>query len=179
MAVDIAKGMHYLHSCEPPIVHRDLKSPNLLVDRDWSVKVTDFGLSRIKSGTFLSSRSGAGTPEWMAPEVLKNEPSNEKSDVYSFGVILHELLTLQEPWEGMNAMQVVGAVGFQDRRLELPEGMDPKASALIAACFLSSASERPSFGAILERLVPLVREADERAKQRGREAGATPSPAAE
>ena len=57
--------------------------------------------------------------------------------------------------------------------------MDPKASALIAACFLSSASERPSFGAILERLVPLVREADERAKQRGREAGATPSPAAE
>ena len=179
MAVDIAKGMHYLHSCEPPIVHRDLKSPNLLVDRDWSVKVTDFGLSRIKSGTFLSSRSGAGTPEWMAPEVLKNEPSNEKSDVYSFGVILHELLTLQEPWEGMNAMQVVGAVGFQDRRLELPEGMDPKASALIAACFLSSASERPSFGAILEQLVPLVREADERAKQRGREAGATPSPAAE
>ncbi|RYR57056.1 hypothetical protein Ahy_A05g022798 [Arachis hypogaea] len=49
----------------------------------------------------------------MVPEVLRNEPSNEKCDVYSFGVILWELSTLQQPWGGMNPMQVVGAVGFQ------------------------------------------------------------------
>uniref|UniRef100_M8BWM6 Serine/threonine-protein kinase CTR1 n=1 Tax=Aegilops tauschii TaxID=37682 RepID=M8BWM6_AEGTA len=70
MALDVARGMNYLHNCTPVIVHRDLKSPNLLVDKNWVVKVCDFGLSRMKNNTFLSSRSTAGTAEWMAPEVL-------------------------------------------------------------------------------------------------------------
>lgn len=51
------------------IVHRDLKSPNLLVARDWTVRLCDFGLSKLKSNTFLSTKSSGGTPEWMAPEV--------------------------------------------------------------------------------------------------------------
>eukprot|EP00803_Ostreobium_quekettii_P005047 evm.model.scf_116.9 EVM.evm.TU.scf_116.9 scf_116:78579-84479(+) len=105
MAVDVAKGMCYLHSFKPPIIHRDLKSPNLLVDKDWTVKVCDFGLSRVKAGT-LAPWSRAGTPEWMAPEVLRNEPSNESCDVYSFGVILYELVTRKEPWKEINAVQV-------------------------------------------------------------------------
>uniref|UniRef100_A0A0A9DR24 non-specific serine/threonine protein kinase n=1 Tax=Arundo donax TaxID=35708 RepID=A0A0A9DR24_ARUDO len=61
MALDVARGMNYLHNCTPVIVHRDLKSPNLLVDKNWVVKVCDFGLSRMKHSTFLSSRSTAGT----------------------------------------------------------------------------------------------------------------------
>jgi serine/threonine protein kinase len=78
MALDAARGMNYLHSCNPVIVHRDLKSPNLLVDKNWVVKVCDFGLSRMKVSTYLSSKSTAGTAEWMAPEVLRNEPADEK-----------------------------------------------------------------------------------------------------
>ncbi|KAG8651638.1 hypothetical protein MANES_06G007900v8 [Manihot esculenta] len=135
MALDTARGMNYLHNCTPMIVHRDLKSPNLLVDKNWVVKVSDFGLSRMKHNTFLSSRSAAGTAEWMAPEVLRNEPSDEKCDVYSFGVILWELCTLQQPWGGMNPMQVVGAVGFQQRRLEIPDGMDPVIADVIRKCW--------------------------------------------
>nr|XP_043632519.1 probable serine/threonine-protein kinase SIS8 isoform X2 [Erigeron canadensis] len=61
IAFDAARGMNYLHNCTPVIVHRDLKSPNLLVDKNWVVKVCDFGLSRMKHSTFLSSRSTAGT----------------------------------------------------------------------------------------------------------------------
>ncbi|MQL88977.1 hypothetical protein Taro_021546, partial [Colocasia esculenta] len=130
-----ARGMNYLHNCMPIIVHGDLKSPNLLVDKNWVVKVCDFGLSRMKHSTFLSSRSMAGTAEWMAPEVLRNEPSDEKCDVYSFGVILWELCTLQQPWEGMNPMQVVGAVGFQQRRLDIPDDMDPDITNIIMNCW--------------------------------------------
>ncbi|XP_021890586.1 serine/threonine-protein kinase CTR1-like isoform X1 [Carica papaya] len=107
MAYDVAKGMNYLHQLRPPIVHRDLKSLNLLVDSTYTVKVGDFGLSRLKANTFLSSKTAAGTPEWMAPEVLRDEPSDEKSDVYSFGVILWELMTLQQPWVHLNAPQVI------------------------------------------------------------------------
>ncbi|KAL6990081.1 hypothetical protein U1Q18_015829 [Sarracenia purpurea var. burkii] len=105
MALDIARGMNYLHHCNPPIIHRDLKSSNLLVDKNWTVKVGDFGLSRLKHETYLTTKTGKGTPQWMAPEVLRNEPSDEKSDVYSFGVILWELATEKIPWDNLNSMQ--------------------------------------------------------------------------
>eukprot|EP00268_Persea_americana_P046749 TRINITY_DN4829_c0_g1_i8.p1 TRINITY_DN4829_c0_g1~~TRINITY_DN4829_c0_g1_i8.p1 ORF type:complete len:1087 (-),score=268.39 TRINITY_DN4829_c0_g1_i8:727-3636(-) len=155
MALDVARGMNYLHNCTPIIVHRDLKSPNLLVDRNWVVKVCDFGLSRMKHNTFLSSRSTAGTAEWMAPEVLRNEPSDEKCDVYSFGIILWELSTLQQPWGGMNPMQVVGAVGFQHRRLDIPDGMDPVIADIIRQCWQTDPKQRPSFAEIMAALKPL------------------------
>ncbi|KAJ6375875.1 hypothetical protein OIU77_000777 [Salix suchowensis] len=152
MALDAARGMNYLHSCTPMIVHRDLKSPNLLVDRNWVVKVCDFGLSRMKNSTFLSSRSTAGTAEWMAPEVLRNEPSDEKCDVYSFGVILWELSTLQQPWGGMNPMQVVGAVGFQHRSLDIPNDMDPAIADIIRKCWQTDPRLRPTFAEIMAAL---------------------------
>ncbi|MCO5574518.1 hypothetical protein L7F22_028303 [Adiantum nelumboides] len=157
MAIDVARGMNYLHRMNPPIVHRDLKSPNLLVDKTWTVKVCDFGLSRLKGNTFLSSRSAAGTPEWMAPEVLRDEPSNEKSDVYSFGVILWELVTLQQPWSGLSPAQVVGAVGFQNRRLQIPTGIHDQVAALIAACFDDDPRKRPSFISIMESLKTITK----------------------
>ncbi|WOL09063.1 serine/threonine-protein kinase EDR1 isoform X1 [Canna indica] len=155
MALDVAKGMNYLHTSHPTIVHRDLKSPNLLVDKNWVVKVCDFGLSRLKHHTFLSSKSTSGTPEWMAPEVLRNEPSNEKCDVYSFGVILWELATLRKPWSGMNSMQVVGAVGFQNRRLDIPNEVDPVVAQIITDCWESAPNKRPSFAQLLSPLKQL------------------------
>ncbi|KAI4311000.1 hypothetical protein MLD38_035938 [Melastoma candidum] len=157
MALDVAKGMNCLHSSVPTIVHRDLKSPNLLVDKNWNVKVGDFGLSRLKHNTFLSSKSTAGTPEWMAPEVLRNEPSNEKCDVYSFGVILWELATMKLPWSGMNPMQVVGAVGFQNRRLEIPEEVDPLVARIIFQCWQRDPNQRPSFASLTVALKSLQR----------------------
>ncbi|XP_022750095.1 serine/threonine-protein kinase EDR1-like [Durio zibethinus] len=157
MALDVAKGMNYLHTSHPTIVHRDLKTPNLLVDKNWVVKVCDFGLSRMKHHTFLSSKSTAGTPEWMAPEVLRNEPANEKCDVYSFGVILWELVTLRIPWKGLNPMQVVGAVGFQNRRLEIPEDVDPMVAQIIRECWQTESHLRPSFAQLMYRLRRLQR----------------------
>ncbi|KAF8772565.1 hypothetical protein HU200_005523 [Digitaria exilis] len=157
MALDVARGMNYLHNSTPVIVHRDLKSPNLLVDKNWVVKVCDFGLSRIKHNTFLSSRSTAGTAEWMAPEVLRNEPSDEKCDVFSYGVILWELCTLLQPWEGMNPMQVVGAVGFQQRRLDIPGTVDPAVAEIIKRCWQTDPRMRPSFSDIMSALRPLLK----------------------
>ncbi|KAF7804337.1 serine/threonine-protein kinase CTR1 [Senna tora] len=157
MAYDVAKGMNYLHKRNPPIVHRDLKSPNLLVDKKYTVKVCDFGLSRLKANTFLSSKSAAGTPEWMAPEVLRDEPSNEKSDVYSFGVILWELATLQQPWNNLNPAQVVAAVGFKGKRLEIPRDLNPQVAAIIEACWANEPWKRPSFSSIMDSLRPLIK----------------------
>ncbi|KAG6427491.1 hypothetical protein SASPL_111737 [Salvia splendens] len=157
MACDVAKGMNYLHKRNPPVVHRDLKSPNLLVDKKYTVKVCDFGLSRLKANTFLSSKSAAGTPEWMAPEVLRDEPSNEKSDVYSFGVILWELATLQQPWGNLKPAQVVAAVGFKGKRLEIPRDVNPEVAAIIEACWAKESWKRPSFSSIMESLRPFIK----------------------
>ncbi|ESQ32345.1 hypothetical protein EUTSA_v10003711mg [Eutrema salsugineum] len=157
MASDIARGMNYLHHCSPPIIHRDLKSSNLLVDRNWTVKVADFGLSRIKHETYLTTKTGRGTPQWMAPEVLRNEAADEKSDVYSFGVVLWELVTEKIPWENLNAMQVIGAVGFMNQRLEVPKDVDPQWISLMESCWQSEPQRRPTFQEVMDRLRELQR----------------------
>eukprot|EP00256_Glycine_max_P065272 XP_025979867.1 serine/threonine-protein kinase CTR1 isoform X2 [Glycine max] len=154
-----ASGMNYLHQMRPPIVHRDLKSPNLLVDDSYTVKVCDFGLSRTKANTFLSSKTAAGTPEWMAPEVIRGELSNEKCDVFSFGVILWELVTLQQPWRQLNPSQVVAAVGFMGKRLEIPRHVNPQVAALIELCWATEPWRRPSFSYVMKCLQQIIADA--------------------
>ncbi|KAJ9559368.1 hypothetical protein OSB04_013982 [Centaurea solstitialis] len=133
MAMDIARGMNYLHHCHPPIIHLDLKSSNLLVDKNWTVK-----------------------PQWMAPEVLRNEQANEKSDVYSYGVVLWEITTEKIPWDNLTSTtQVIGAVGLMNQRLEIPEGIDPQWASLIQSCCSSEAESRPTFEEILMKLKDL------------------------
>ncbi|TQD70096.1 hypothetical protein C1H46_044370 [Malus baccata] len=134
MALDVAKGINYLHCLNPPIVHWDLKSPNLLVDKNWTAK-----------------------PEWMAPEFLRGEPSNEKSDVYSFGVILWELVTMEQPWNGLSPAQVVGAVAFQNRRLAIPANTPPVLASLMESCWADDPAQRPSFASIVESLKRLLK----------------------
>ncbi|KAJ4893043.1 PAS domain-containing protein tyrosine kinase family protein [Raphanus sativus] len=121
-------------------------------DKNWTVKVADFGLSRIKHETYLTTRSGKGTPQWMAPEVLRNESADEKSDIYSFGVVLWELATEKIPWENLNSMQVIGAVGFMNQRLEIPKDIDPLWIALMESCWHSDTKLRPTFRELMEKL---------------------------
>ena len=92
------------------IVHRDLKSANCLVNKHWTVKICDFGLSRIMLDPPIRDSSSAGTPEWMAPERIRNEPFDEKCDIFSFGVMMWELWTLNRPWEGVPAERVYSTV---------------------------------------------------------------------
>ena len=112
VAVSVARGMQYLHSRAQPILHLDLKSPNILLDDKWRVKIADFGLARVRRNTLFRSVQLPRHPEWMAPEMLRAERYDEKADVYSFGVVLWELLSAQTPWNELHPMQVV-AVGVQ------------------------------------------------------------------
>lgn len=93
------RGLMCIHRMK--IVHRDIKSANCLVNKHWTVKICDFGLSRIMTESPMRDSSSAGTPEWMAPELIRNEPFTEKCDVFSLGVVMWELCTLSRPWEGI------------------------------------------------------------------------------
>ncbi|KAG7541140.1 Leucine-rich repeat [Arabidopsis thaliana x Arabidopsis arenosa] len=102
IALDAAEGLSYLHhDCVPPIVHRDVKSSNILLDSDYGAKVADFGIAKV------GQMSGSKTPEamsgiagscgYIAPEYVYTLWVNEKSDIYSFGVVLLELVTGKQP----------------------------------------------------------------------------------
>nr|XP_025687819.1 serine/threonine-protein kinase EDR1 isoform X6 [Arachis hypogaea] len=145
----ICRGLMHIHRMK--IIHRDVKSANCLVDKHWTVKICDFGLSRIVTETPMRDSSSAGTPEWMAPELIRNEPFTEKCDIFSLGVIMWELCTLSRPWEGVPPERVVYAVAHEGSRLELPEGPMGR---LISDCW-AEPHERPSCEEILSRLVDI------------------------
>ncbi|CAI9087273.1 OLC1v1021308C1 [Oldenlandia corymbosa var. corymbosa] len=147
MLCEICRGLMCLHRMK--IVHRDLKSANCLVNKNWTVKICDFGLSRVMTTRPMKDSSSAGTPEWMAPELIRNEPFTEKCDIFSFGVIIWELCTLNKPWDGIPSAQVVYAVGNDGKSLEVPEGPLGK---LITDCW-GLPDERPSCRDILLRLL--------------------------
>jgi sterile alpha motif and leucine zipper-containing kinase AZK len=88
MARDAAYGMNWLHGSNPVIIHRDLKSSNLLVDENMVIKVCDFGLSQFipPDQKIKDKQNAKGTPLWMAPEVMSFKEFNEKCDIYSFGI---------------------------------------------------------------------------------------------
>lgn len=96
IALDSAKGLEYLHDvANPPVIYRDLKSSNILLDKDFKAKLTDFGLAKLGpvGDTPLVSSRVMGTYGYCAPEYQKTGQLTVKSDVYSFGVLLLELIT--------------------------------------------------------------------------------------
>lgn len=166
VAVDVAKGMNFLHRRQ--IVHRDLKSLNLLLASPLAnsssvpcVKISDFGLSRVCKADQLSKpqacmTSGAGTYHWMAPEVLNGNAYGEKVDVYSYGVVLFELLAQQIPYEGSGLEPVSIAVAVAKGRRpdvsRVPRDCPADLRFTMECCWAHCPTGRPSFDTILETL---------------------------
>nr|XP_017188572.1 probable receptor-like serine/threonine-protein kinase At4g34500 isoform X1 [Malus domestica] len=99
IAIGIAKGLAYLHEgLEPKVVHRDIKSSNILLDRKWNPKVSDFGLAKLlgSEASYVTTRV-MGTFGYVAPEYASTGMLNEGSDIYSFGVLLMEIITGRSP----------------------------------------------------------------------------------
>ncbi|XP_040989943.1 serine/threonine/tyrosine-protein kinase HT1-like isoform X2 [Juglans microcarpa x Juglans regia] len=113
LALSIAHGMQYLHS--QGILHRDLKSENLLLDEDMCVKVADFGISCLESQCG-SAKGFTGTYRWMAPEMIKEKHHTKKVDVYSFGIVLWEIITALTPFDNMTPEQAAFAVSHKQKK---------------------------------------------------------------
>ncbi|KAJ6294053.1 SERINE/THREONINE-KINASE HT1-LIKE PROTEIN [Salix viminalis] len=146
LALDIAHGMQYLHS--QGILHRDLKSENLLLGEDMSVKVADFGISCLESQCG-SAKGFTGTYRWMAPEMIKEKHHTKKVDVYSFGIVLWELLTAMTPFDNMTPEQAAFAVCQKNARPPLPPKCPLAYSHLINRCWSSNPDKRPHFDEIV------------------------------
>uniref|UniRef100_A0A7S3APK2 Protein kinase domain-containing protein n=1 Tax=Haptolina ericina TaxID=156174 RepID=A0A7S3APK2_9EUKA len=160
MLADTARGMAYLHSCDPTIIHRDLKSQNLLVSEDHVVKVADFGLSREYLQPAAMTR--VGSVQWAAPEVLLGQSYSYKADLWSFGVVCWEMLTAQIPFEKMSQHVVATRVAMEGMRLPVPSRAPPLLLRLIARCWSDTPSHRPDFPHVINELDEMIRVMDAR-----------------
>lgn len=140
--MDIARCFRYLHSRKPPIIHRDVKPANFLLDRAWKVKICDFGLSTART-------TDAGTPQYMAPELLTNSCYNQKVDVYAFGIMLNEMISRRVPFEGMTVQQIRDAVP-RGERPSIAHHCHRKLVEVIEKCWCAESSSRPSFQEVHE-----------------------------
>ncbi|AQK81786.1 Protein kinase superfamily protein [Zea mays] len=173
IALDMARGLEYLHEhCSPPVIHRDLKSSNILLDSDFNAKISDFGLAVTSGNIDKGSMKLSGTLGYVAPEYLLDGKLTEKSDVYAFGVVLLELLMGRKPVEKMSQTQcqsiVTWAMPQLTERTKLPnivdpvirDTMDPKhlyqVAAVAVLCVQPEPSYRPLITDVLHSLVPLV-----------------------
>ncbi|KAL9264901.1 putative receptor-like protein [Drosera capensis] len=173
IALDVARGLEFLHEhCNPPVIHRDLKSSNVLLDSNFNAKLSDFGLAVVDGMQNKSNIKLSGTLGYVAPEYLLDGKLTDKSDVYAFGVVLLELLLGRKPMEKFSPPHcqsiVTWAIPQLTDRLKLPTIVDPvirdtmdlkhlfQVAAVAVLCVQTEPSYRPLITDVLHSLIPLV-----------------------
>ncbi|KAL5559709.1 hypothetical protein UlMin_035920 [Ulmus minor] len=173
IALDTARGLEYLHEhCNPSVIHRDLKSSNILLDANFNAKLSDFGLAVADGTQNKNNIKLSGTLGYVAPEYLLDGKLTDKSDVYAFGVVLLELLLGRRPVEKLAPAQcqsiVTWAMPQLTDRTKLPNIVDPvikdtmdlkhlyQVAAVAVLCVQPEPSYRPLITDVLHSLIPLV-----------------------
>jgi len=157
LAVGVAKGMAFLHSTNPPIIHRDLKTPNILLVKDGTkltAKIADFGLSRGLVWNKDLIGKVVDNPVWLAPEILLGKPYTEKVDIYAFGVILWELISGEKTFFGDESFmaKIEDKIKNGEREVIPKDCFIPKYyEYLINVCWDQDFENRPSFDQCLEK----------------------------
>ncbi|KAL4645620.1 hypothetical protein ACB092_02G247400 [Castanea dentata] len=155
VAIDVSKGMNYLH--QNNIIHRDLKTANLLMDENDIVKVADFGVARVQTPSGVMTAE-TGTYRWMAPEVIEHKAYDHKADVFSFGIVLWELLTGELPYSLLTPLQAAVGVVQKGIRPTIPKNTYPRLAELLERCWQQDAAQRPNFSEIIEILQQIADE---------------------
>lgn len=148
ISFEIAQGMKYLHSIR--VIHRDLKTSNILMDKDLNPKITDFGYAR--NNLSLCMTNQVGTKYYMAPEVILGNSYGFKADVFSFGMILYELYSGKHPYSWLNEKDVMDAI-INNEHLRFHYEISQSLKKLIADCIETDQNKRPSFEEILKRMI--------------------------
>lgn len=148
MAIDVACAMEYLHARKPSIIHRDLKSHNVLRSFNGALKLCDFGLVRCRN-------TRAGTPAYMAPELIEGKSFNRSVDVYAFAIMLNEMFSSRVPFSGVPLDDMRDRV-VQGERPAIATWTDSRCLAIIQSCWSDDPSDRMEFTAIVDELSDIL-----------------------
>ncbi|CAF2841930.1 unnamed protein product [Rotaria sp. Silwood2] len=164
IASQMTKGINYLHKIPNPIIHRDIKSLNILMTENgkgFLVKVADFGLAKIRYETLRQSSldHSVGTLPWKAPEVLKMGKHTEASDVYALGVVLWELGTGREPYEEADDATICAFV-LRGDRLDIPTNIPHSFAEMISKAWAHEPQKRPTCQQLLSLMKEISLELD-------------------
>jgi serine/threonine protein kinase len=152
IALAVAMGMEFIHGRR--IIHRDLKSLNILLDKRNQPRIGDFGISlSVFQCPTRSEQKQFGTAGCMAPEEHRNEAIDESVDVYSYGILLWEMLTKELPFEGRDPVQIIYAVAMKGERPIIPEGSPAALTELIERCWAQDCRARPAFSEIVSLIM--------------------------
>ncbi|KAM0966424.1 hypothetical protein ACFX2C_022185 [Malus domestica] len=150
LALDLSRGLSYLHSQK--IVHRDVKTENMLLDTRINLKIADFGVARVEAQNPRDMTGETGTLGYMAPEVLDGKPYNRRCDVYSFGICLWEIYCCDMPYPDLSFADVSSAVVRQNLRPEIPKCCPSSLANIMRMCWDGNADKRPEMGEVVKLL---------------------------
>ncbi|KAF3652716.1 putative E3 ubiquitin-protein ligase SIS3-like [Capsicum annuum] len=150
MALDLARGLSYLHTQK--IVHRDVKTENMLLDKTRTVKIADFGVARVEASNPNDMTGETGTLGYMAPEVLNGNPYNRKCDVYSFGICLWEIYCCDMPYPDLSFSEVTSAVVRQNLRPEIPRCCPSSLANVMKRCWDANPDKRPEMDEVVSMI---------------------------
>ncbi|CAN1320493.1 Serine/threonine-protein kinase STY13 [Linum perenne] len=150
LALDLARGMSYLHTMK--IVHRDVKTENMLLDKSRTVKIADFGVARLEASNPNDMTGETGTLGYMAPEVLNGNPYNRKCDVYSFGICLWEIYCCDMPYPDLSFSEMTSAVVRQNLRPEIPRCCPSSLANVMKRCWDANPDRRPEMEEVVSML---------------------------
>lgn len=167
MALDVARGMSYLHGRKPmPVIHRDLKPGNLMLTRVQRLKIGDFGLSKTLSvrnkmpqdmDQHFTMTGETGSYRYMAPEVFRHEFYGPAVDVYAASMIYYQLFSFQQPFAGFNPVNAAKLASVEELRPTISAGlMPPELSRVVRAMWDPMDQKRPTFLKIIEMLEPIA-----------------------
>ena len=167
MALEIARGLQYLHTRD--ILHRDLKSANVLVNADNHAKLSDFGLSKTRAVSVKTTQRKSEAVQWLAPECFtRGGVYTAQSDIYSYGVILWELVSGKRPYAGVRETEVPERT-LQGKRDTL-DGIPTPYALLIKQCWATDPGIRPALSHIiqtLEKYTPILEQSAEECYNEG------------
>ncbi|KAB2067539.1 hypothetical protein E1A91_A09G237500v1 [Gossypium mustelinum] len=150
LALDLARGLSYLHSRK--IVHRDVKTENMLLDGHRNLKIADFGVARVEAQNPRDMTGETGTLGYMAPEVLEGKPYNRTCDVYSFGICLWEIYCCDMPYPDLSFADVSSAVVRQNLRPDIPRCCPNSLANIMKKCWDANPEKRPAMDEVVRML---------------------------